>query len=100
MTDPTAAERIVAKDYNPANFQPLIQEIATALAKARREATIEEQAKWHQAGYEDGQRKVWEQVSTLAASRHLSQAREGIDNQALWELVEEFRRRSRAQKSR
>ena len=40
------------------------------------------------------ERQVWEQAATLAASRHFSQARAGIDNQALWELQEECQRRA------
>ena len=39
-------------------------------------------------------RETWESAATLAASRHLSQAREGIDNKALEELAGECRRRA------
>ena len=40
------------------------------------------------------EKRTWEAVATLAASRHLSQAREGIDNKALLELSAECYRRA------
>ena len=42
-------------------------------------------------------RETWEEAATLAASRHFSQARDGIDNRGLWELEGEFRRRAGGQ---
>ena len=78
MTNPTVAERIVAKHYNPANFRTLIAEIDIALAEARREG--------------------WEEAADLVKSWY-PQARKAAKQKkhVTTSLVHALRRRSRAQ---
>ena len=71
-----------------------------ALVEARQEATIEEQAKWHQAGYDDGRRKAWEDAIKEAEFVKLVRA----DNESMDvgficcknSILANLRRRSRA----
>ena len=56
--------------------------------------TIEQQDKWHQAGYEDGQRAAWAEVQQMISS-HLTHCDFNAPESCLASLHENFRRRTR-----